>query len=93
MQQAKTSRFKNYRGGETIGFYGSQNETLAYIDKNADGTVDATVRSNSTEKIRTYYDRKYAKAVAIVERHLKTEGYTMWNIPETVQDLPDRIIL
>lgn len=79
MKKAESSEFDNYRGGRTLQVRTPErpHSTLAYLDYLPEGMATVTVFNPYKGIERRYSARPVAKAMGILERHLKTEGYEL----------------
>lgn len=79
MTKAESSEFDNYRGGRTLEVRTPERpaSTLAYLDYLPEGMAEVTVFDPYKGTERRYSARPLAKALGILERHLKTEGYEL----------------
>lgn len=87
---AESRTFTRYNStDETLEFStpGPNAATLAYLDHNADGTADVVV-FNPYKGTRRHYDgRNPVRALAIIRRHLASEGYEMPALEEAAAEI------
>lgn len=70
----QTEAFGTHNLVEVWQTYGHDASTLADVEY-SDGICTVTVYDPTTSRCRTYTDRPTVNALAIVERHLASQGY------------------
>lgn len=79
MKKAVSSKFQNFQGGQTLEVLTPEAPAalLAYLDYLPEGMAEVTVFNTYKCTERRYAARPVAKAMGILERHLKAQGYEL----------------